>query len=170
MFVHAVLCSVYCQRKCFFNLFICACIFSLICMIPSGNASALCLSFHSCIQSSTAVDRGTDPRYGYKKGDTFVIYFFSASRTALSWLARSRYNAFKWSDVSWSWSHDSWITTTVPICNQYLSPLKLWVRTPFRRGVLDATLGDKVCQWLDTGRWFSRVLRFPPPIKLTATI
>jgi hypothetical protein len=43
----------------------------------------------------------------------------------------------------------------LPICNQCLSPLKLWVRTPFRRGVLDATLCDKVCQWLDTGRWFS---------------
>jgi len=29
---------------------------------------------------------------------------------------------------------------------------------------------DKVCQWLATGRWFPRVLRFPPPIKLTVTI
>jgi hypothetical protein len=38
---------------------------------------------------------------------------------------------------------------------QYLSQLKLWVRTPFRRGVLDATLCDKVCQWLDTCGWFS---------------
>ena len=43
----------------------------------------------------------------------------------------------------------------LPICNQYLSPLMLWVRTPFRRGVLDATLCDKVCQWLDTCGWFS---------------
>ena len=32
-------------------------------------------------------------------------------------------------------------------CNQCLSPLTLWVRTPLRRGVLD-TLCDKVCQWL----------------------
>jgi hypothetical protein len=31
------------------------------------------------------------------------------------------------------------------------------------RGVLDTTLCDKVCQWLATGRWFSPVLRFPPP-------
>ena len=45
----------------------------------------------------------------------------------------------------------------LPICNPYLSQLKLWVRTPFRRGVLDATLCDKVCQWLDTGGWFSPV-------------
>jgi hypothetical protein len=38
---------------------------------------------------------------------------------------------------------------------QYLSQLKLWVRTPFRRDVLDSTLCDKVCQWLDTCGWFS---------------
>jgi hypothetical protein len=36
-----------------------------------------------------------------------------------------------------------------------LSPQKLWVRIPLRRGVLDATLSDTVCQWLATGRWFS---------------
>jgi hypothetical protein len=36
-----------------------------------------------------------------------------------------------------------------------LSPLKLWVRIPFRQGVLDTTLCDKVCQWLATGHWFS---------------
>ena len=33
------------------------------------------------------------------------------------------------------------------------------------RGVLNTTLCDKACQWLTTGRWFSRVLRFPPLIK-----
>ena len=35
------------------------------------------------------------------------------------------------------------------------------------RGILDTTLCDKVCHWLATGRWFLRVLWFPPPIKLT---
>jgi hypothetical protein len=39
--------------------------------------------------------------------------------------------------------------------NQCLSPLKLSVRIPLRRGVLDTTLCDKVYQWLATGRWFS---------------
>ena len=38
------------------------------------------------------------------------------------------------------------------------------------RGELDTTLCDKVCQWLATGRWFSLGVRFPPRIKLTATI
>jgi len=28
---------------------------------------------------------------------------------------------------------------------------------PHRQCVLDATLCDKVCQWLTTGRWFSLV-------------
>jgi hypothetical protein len=41
------------------------------------------------------------------------------------------------------------------LCNRCLSPLKLWVRTPLKRGVLNATLCDKVCQWLATGQWFS---------------
>ena len=36
-----------------------------------------------------------------------------------------------------------------------LSPLTFWVRFPLRRGVLDTTLCDKVCQRLAAGRWFS---------------
>ena len=55
--------------------------------------------------------------------------------------------------ASWSWSYGSWIYNH--LCNQCLSPLTLWVRIPFRRGVLDTTLCDKVCQWLAAGRWFS---------------
>ena len=53
----------------------------------------------------------------------------------------------------WSWSYGSWISNF--ICNQCLSPLMLWVRTPLRRGVLVTTLCYKVCQWLATGPWFS---------------
>jgi hypothetical protein len=41
------------------------------------------------------------------------------------------------------------------LCNQYLKPLKLWVLIPLRRGVLDTTLCDKICQWLAAGWWFS---------------
>jgi hypothetical protein len=44
------------------------------------------------------------------------------------------------------------------LCNQCLSPLKLWVRTLLRRGVLDTILCDKVCQWLAADRWFSPCL------------
>ena len=52
-----------------------------------------------------------------------------------------------------SWSYGSWIYNY--LCNQCLSPLKLWVWIPLRQGVLDTTLCNKVCQWLATGRMFS---------------
>jgi hypothetical protein len=32
--------------------------------------------------------------------------------------------------------------------------LTLWVRTLLIQGVLDTTLCDKVCQWLEASRWF----------------
>jgi hypothetical protein len=35
------------------------------------------------------------------------------------------------------------------LCNQFLSPLMLWVRTSFTAQC------DTVCQWLATGLWFS---------------
>ena len=47
----------------------------------------------------------------------------------------------------------SWIYNY--LCNQCLSPLTLWVRTLLRRGVLNTTLCDKVCQWLAAGQCFS---------------
>ena len=52
----------------------------------------------------------------------------------------------KW--TSWSWSYGSWIYNYM--CNQCLSSLKFKPRS--RRGVLDTTICDKVCQL--TGRWF----------------
>ena len=54
---------------------------------------------------------------------------------------------------SWSISYGSWVYDYLWI--QCQSPLILWVRTPLKRGVLDTTLCDKVCQWLVAGRWFS---------------
>ena len=52
-----------------------------------------------------------------------------------------------------SWSYSSWIYNY--LCNQYLSPLTLWIQIPLRRGVLYATSCDKVCQCLVADRWFS---------------
>ena len=31
---------------------------------------------------------------------------------------------------SWSWSYGSWIYNYMYLCNQYLSPLTLWIRIP----------------------------------------
>jgi hypothetical protein len=52
---------------------------------------------------------------------------------------------------SWSWLYGSWIYKY--LCNQCLSPIMLWVRIPLRRGVLDITFCDKVCQLLAVARW-----------------
>ena len=43
----------------------------------------------------------------------------------------------------WSWSYCSLIYNY--LCNQCISPLKLWVRISLRRGVLDTALCDKAC-------------------------
>ena len=51
--------------------------------------------------------------------------------------------------TSWPWSHGSWIYNY--LCNQFLSPLMLWISVRAR----GTTLCDKVCQWLVTGWWFS---------------
>ena len=53
---------------------------------------------------------------------------------------------------------------TYSLTYYHISPLKLWVRIPVTwRGVLDATLCDKFCQWLAAGLWFSR----GPPVSST---
>jgi len=62
---------------------------------------------------------------------------------------------------SWSWSYGRWIYNYP--CNQCLSPLKLWFRTPLiARWTRCTTLCYKVCQWLATGRWSSISLRLVP--------
>jgi len=62
---------------------------------------------------------------------------------------------------SWSWSYGNWIYNF--ICNQCLSALALWILIPLRRGVLDATLCDKICQWFaaDSVVFFSGYSGFP---------
>jgi len=52
---------------------------------------------------------------------------------------------------SWPWSYGIWIYNY--LCNQYLSPLMLWVRISITTRC--TTLCDQVCQWLATSRWFS---------------
>jgi hypothetical protein len=60
---------------------------------------------------------------------------------------------FKAEWPSWSCSHGSCICNYQ--CNQCISSLKLWVRNPLRRDVLDTTLCDNVYQWLAAGVLFS---------------
>ena len=63
------------------------------------------------------------------------------------------YNICSGKGQSWSWSYGNWIYNY--LCNQWLSPLTLWVWMPFNRSVLDTTLCEKVYQWLATGWYFS---------------
>jgi hypothetical protein len=60
---------------------------------------------------------------------------------------------------SWPSSYGNWIYNY--LCNQYLSPLVLWVGISIM--AMCTTLCDKVCQWLATGRWFSP----GPPVYFT---
>ena len=58
-------------------------------------------------------------------------------------------------------SYGSWIYNY--LCNQCLSTLTLWVWILLRRGVLNTTLCDKFCLWLERDRLF-----FPgPPVSST---
>ena len=63
---------------------------------------------------------------------------------------------------SWPLSYGSRIYNY--LCNQCLSPLRLWVQILLGRGVLDTILCDKVCQWLVACR------RFSPGIRVSSTI
>jgi len=68
----------------------------------------------------------------------------------------------------WSWSYGSWIYNY--LCNQFLSPLTLWLRIPLWLDALDTRLCDKVCQWHATDLWFSPCNSVSPPIKMNAMI
>ena len=46
-----------------------------------------------------------------------------------SFYKKSKGDSIHNSGLSWSWSHGSWIYSS--LCNQCLSPLKLRIRTPF---------------------------------------
>ena len=66
------------------------------------------------------------------------------------------YVQFVWckhSIIFWPWSYGSWIYNY--LCNQFPSPLMLWVRISIRARC--TILCDKavVCQWLATCRWVS---------------
>ena len=62
-------------------------------------------------------------------------------------------------EPSWLWPHSSCFYNYR--CNQYLSPLMLWVQISIRARC--TTLCDKVCQWLAKVWWF-----FPgPPVSAT---
>ena len=73
----------------------------------------------------------------------FSINFYSIFLQLVSQLLKNYRGSY------WLWSYGGWIYNY--LCNQCLSQLTLWVRTALRRGVLNTTFCDKVCQWLAAG-------------------
>ena len=69
---------------------------------------------------------------------------------------------------SLSWSYGSWIYSY--LCNQCLLPLTLWVRIPLGEMYSIQHYVIKFVSDLRQVGGFLQVLRFPPPITLTATI
>jgi hypothetical protein len=62
------------------------------------------------------------------------------------------------------------ISAGLGLWNHCPVPLKFWVCIPLRRGVLDYHYVIKFVSDLRQVSGFLQILRFPPPIKLTATI
>jgi len=79
-------------------------------------------------------------------------YTLWGSRVGTVWYdSLVRYSMSQWGHHRRD-SYGSWIYNY--LCNQCLSPLKLWIRIPLRQWVLDTALCDKACQWLAAGWWF----------------
>jgi hypothetical protein len=57
-------------------------------------------------------------------GNTELVRTGSLQLTILNWFPNTKHTE----GPSWMWSHDSWIYNS--LCNQCLSPTKLWVRIP----------------------------------------
>ena len=84
-------------------------------------------------------------------------------------MEQTQNDGFTWIDPQMmGGEYQLWVTNDDTVCNQTdlsianniifclrWSPLTLWVWIPLKRGVLDTTLWDKVCQWLAAGQRFS---------------
>ena len=90
------------------------------------------------IMIKTVLNRGG----GWRSEDSWLL---TASLTLLKWVQATILtpNGAVVVVIVWELDYNY-------LCNQCLSPLKLWVRD-----VLNTTLCDIGCHWLVTGRWFS---------------
>ena len=87
------------------------------------------------------------------------VHFFSASKYMIG-TQPFHFNSLNTLYRPKTWQYDQLPVlqhrTSSPLYKQYIytKELTLWVRIQHRRGLLDTTLCDEVCQWLVTGRWF----------------
>jgi hypothetical protein len=80
--------------------------------------------------------------------DLFSLSVLISLLSSHNWPVLLQFFKYSTSPFLWSWSYGSWINNY--LCNQCLSPLKLWVRTPFmarctRYNII--SLCDKVSIW-----------------------
>ena len=73
----------------------------------------------------------------------------------IQWIQHMTVSSTVLCPVGPSWSYGSWIYNYSCTYNQCLSQLTMKLRIRLRRGELNTTLCDKVCQWLAAGLWFS---------------
>jgi hypothetical protein len=68
------------------------------------------------VLTSSAVDRGFEPRSGHTEDYTIGICCFSAKHAVIKrkskyWLARNQNNMCEWSDMSTCWLLFQWVST-----------------------------------------------------------
>jgi hypothetical protein len=93
------------------------------------------------------------------KNCTYVsskLFFFINERSGLVSIWRLKYII----TVLYMITIHHWVMVRIMVFNATFNNISviswpLWVRIPLRRDVLDATLCDKVCQWLAASLWFS---------------
>ena len=98
-----------------------------------------------------------------------LVFFVALSKFSYTCILKKIKIHYGHMGPSRSWSYGSWIYNY--LCNQCLSPLKLWVQTPIHGEVYwmqNYVIKFVSDLWQISG--FLQVFRFPPPIKLTATI
>jgi len=107
-----------------------------------------------------------------RKDDESVYLHYVTERTGLHSLVLGMYDSNNIKTFtegpSWLWSYCSWIYNYLCTSAYHLKLCDFEPR--LLPGLLYTTLWDTVWQRLAADRWFLRVLWFPPPIKLTATI
>jgi hypothetical protein len=99
-------------------------LYRLICIQVSIVISFIFINIHILVKLNWSASQ--------KLLRDYIIY-----QQFLSWATDVNAIGLSGFGSSWSWLYGSWIYNY--LCNQSISPLKLWVRIPLRRCVLETT-------------------------------
>ena len=105
--------------------------------------------------------RNTSSTVNTRNPTVKLTRYSTVKLTRYSTVKLTRYSTVKLTRYSWSRGcrgrgRDRMVVgfITSYLCNQYLSPLRLFESYSWR-GVVDTTLSDKVCRWVAASQWFS---------------